>query len=196
MLKRLKKNIRILFNYFEFYRDFIYPNSRKIKTGQIIYKSKPNVEQLTIFTGKGKVSIGEKCSFGYKLGGFNKGGCVEIQARFSNSRILIGDSVLTNNNLFILAANLVKVGSNTLIGNNVVMMDHEAHGVSPEKRLTVGEIGEIHLGENVWIGNNVTILKNSKIGNNSIVAVGAVVNGVFPDNVIIGGVPAKIIKPI
>jgi Serine acetyltransferase len=38
------------------------------------------------------------------------------------------------------------------------------------------------------------ILKNTKIGDNSIVAAGAVVSGNFPDNVIIGGVPAKIMK--
>ncbi|UMB55472.1 hypothetical protein MKD41_08355 [Lutibacter sp. A64] len=44
--------------------------------------------------------------------------------------------------------------------------------------------------------HNVTILKNSEVGDNSIVAIGAVVIGKFPKNVIIGGVPAKIIKTI
>jgi acetyltransferase-like isoleucine patch superfamily enzyme len=73
-------------------------------------------------------------------------------------------------------------------------MDHEAHGIQPEDRRKLGAIGTIIIGKNCWIGNNTTILKNSKIGDNSIVAVGAVVSGVFPENVIIGGVPAKIIK--
>jgi acetyltransferase-like isoleucine patch superfamily enzyme len=73
-------------------------------------------------------------------------------------------------------------------------MDFEAHGIRPENRKKIGEIGSIIVGKNCWIGNNTTILKNSKIGDNSIVAVGAVVSGVFPENVIIGGVPAKIIK--
>ena len=55
---------------------------------------------------------------------------------------------------------------------------------------------KVVIDENVWIGNNVMILKNSEIGKNSIVAAGAVVSGVFPPNVIIGGVPAKVIKEI
>ncbi|UBB91028.1 hypothetical protein J4771_06535 [Candidatus Kaistella beijingensis] len=73
-------------------------------------------------------------------------------------------------------------------------MDFEAHGIAPDRRNQIGDIGKVIIGENVWIGNNVTILKNTEIGNNSIVAAGAVVGGVFPENVIIGGVPAKIIK--
>ena len=75
-------------------------------------------------------------------------------------------------------------------------MDHEAHGISPLERRQLGEIGKVIIGKNVWIGNNVTILKNSEVGENSIVATGAVVAGFFPSNVIIGGVPAKIIRNI
>lgn len=75
-------------------------------------------------------------------------------------------------------------------------MDFEAHGIHPDERSNVGEIGSVVIGENVWIGNNVTILKNSVIGENSIIAAGAVVSGVFAENVIIGGVPAKIIKKL
>ena len=50
------------------------------------------------------------------------------------------------------------------------------------------------IGGNVWIGNNVIILKNSSIGDNSIIAAGAVVSGSFHANVVIGGVPAITIK--
>ena len=60
----------------------------------------------------------------------------------------------------------------------------------------MGETGSIIIGRNVWIGNNVTILKNSEIGENTIVATGAVVSGKFGANLIVGGVPAKIIKSI
>jgi acetyltransferase-like isoleucine patch superfamily enzyme len=84
----------------------------------------------------------------------------------------------------------------TLIGEGVTIMDHEAHGIEPEKRRLTGEIGEIKIGSNVWIGNNVTILKNSFIGNNTIVAAGAIVSGTFPPNVIIGGIPAKVIRQL
>ena len=50
------------------------------------------------------------------------------------------------------------------------------------------------IGSNCWIGAKATILDGVHIGDGCIVAAGAVVTKSFPDNVIIGGVPAKIIK--
>lgn len=50
------------------------------------------------------------------------------------------------------------------------------------------------IGNDCWIGAKATILDGTVIGNHCIVAAGAVVKGTYPDNVIIGGVPAKIIK--
>lgn len=52
----------------------------------------------------------------------------------------------------------------------------------------------IKIGSNCWIGAKVTILDGTIIGNGCIVAAGAVVRGQFPDNCVIGGVPAKILK--
>jgi acetyltransferase-like isoleucine patch superfamily enzyme len=154
----------------------------------------PICEQKTLITGLGVVEIGSNCTFGYKLGGFHRGGSIEIQPRYKGSKIKIGNNVTTNNNLFFCAANYIEIGDDSLIGQNVCIMDHEAHGIDPAKRRQLGEIGSVVIGQNVWLGNNVSILKNSEIGDNTIVATGAVVSGKFPANVIIGGVPAKIIK--
>jgi acetyltransferase-like isoleucine patch superfamily enzyme len=96
----------------------------------------------------------------------------------------------------LFAANYIEIGDDTLIGQYVTIMDHEAHGIAPDKRRKLGEIGKVIIGKNVWLGNNVVILKNSEIGDNTIVATGAVVSGKFPANVIIGGIPAKIIKSL
>lgn len=54
----------------------------------------------------------------------------------------------------------------------------------------------IKLGNNIWVGAKVTFLDGCEVGNNSVVAAGAVVNGVYPDNVVIGGIPAKVIKTL
>ncbi|MDN3676668.1 acyltransferase [Flavobacterium paronense] len=147
-------------------------------------------------TGKGTLKVGSNCIFGFKLGGGFYGGLIEIQPRYSNSKIEIGDNVSTNNNLFICSANFISIGDNTLVGCNVSIFDHEAHGIAPSQRNTIGTIGSTTIGKNVWIGNNVLILKNSVIGENSVVAAGAIVSGVFPANVIIGGIPAKILRSI
>jgi acetyltransferase-like isoleucine patch superfamily enzyme len=175
---------------------FIFPNLTKIIRHQLLVNGMPAVQQLVMITGEGIVSIGTNCFFGYVLGGFHKYGYIEFQARYKNSKIVIGNGVATNNNVFICAANYIEIGENTLIGQNVTMMDFEAHGTLPTKRRNIGTIGRILLGKNVWVGNNVIILKDSNIGENTIVAAGAVVSGSFPANVIIGGVPAKIIKYI
>ena len=54
----------------------------------------------------------------------------------------------------------------------------------------------IKIGKNCWIGSNVTITDGVIIGNNCVVAAGAVLTKPFPDNSLIGGVPAKLIKEI
>ena len=170
--------------------NFSLPN--KFNT-RVEFQDAPVFNQVTLCEGKGVVKIANGCIFGYKLGGFHRGGSIELQSRYIQSVIQIGDNVSTNNNVLICAANYIEIGSDSLIGQNVTIMDHEAHGISPLRRRELGEIGKVIVGHNVWIGSNVTILKNSKIGSNSIVAAGAVVSGEFPENVIIGGVPAKII---
>jgi acetyltransferase-like isoleucine patch superfamily enzyme len=181
-------------NYKKIFFNYILPNlfsSTKIRCANL-----PRCQQKIFFTGKGIVEIGKSCSFGFKLGGFYRGGCIELQARFESARIKIGNEIWTNNNIMLCAANYIEIGDYSLIGQNVTIMDFEAHGIHPNKRRSIGEIGQVIIGKNTWIGNNVMILKNSEIGNNTIVATGAVVSGKFPANVIIGGVPAKILEEI
>lgn len=179
-----------LFNYY-------FPNWKKIATERIILGGEtPKCKQKTLVTGSGKVIFSGLCTFGSVQGGYFRNGAIEIQPRYTNSVIKFGSNITSNNNLFVCAANSIEIGSNTLIGHFVSIRDHDAHSINPKKRLEIGVVGKVIIGENVWVGNNVQILKNSVIGNNSIIAAGAVVAGVFPPNVIIGGVPAKIIKII
>ena len=196
MINRGFRKIKLFIN--SLFKDFFYfylPNFKSLVKSRVIFQfRKPQFNQLTVFTGLGKIEIGDSCSLGYKFGGFHRGGSIEFQARYKNSKIVIGQNIATNNNVFICAANYIEIGDDTLIGQNVTLMDFEAHGLDPEKRRVIGQIGEIIIGKNCWLGNNTIILKNTIIGDNSIVAAGAVVSGKFPSNVIIGGVPGKVIK--
>lgn len=204
MLNFLKKLFSLLLTPFRIFsnswfqfRNLYSINYKKIFQNKISFTGKyPNCSQRTYFSGDGAVKIGRNCNFGYKSGGFYRGGSIEIQARYVNAKIKIGNNISTNNNIFICAANYIEIDDDTLIGQYVTIMDHEAHGIHPNKRRQLGEIGKVIVGKNVWIGNNVTILKNSEIGDNTIIATGAIVSGKFPSNVVIGGVPAKIIKKI
>lgn len=175
---------------------FILPNLSFLCSGRLNKESLPKCDQKTFLTGPGTIKIGKNCSFGYKPGGFHRGGSVELQTRHNHAIIKIGNNVSTNNNIFLCAADYIEIGDDTLIGQYVTIMDFESHGTEPEKRRQIGEVGKIIIADNVWIGNNVVILKNSEIGNNTIIAAGAIVSGKFPADVIIGGIPAKIIKSI
>ena len=90
------------------------------------------------------------------------------------------------------------------IGNDVIMgsfvsFHSENHNFQDTSKL-IREQGVnskgITLGNNIWVGARVTFLDGCEVGDNSVVAAGAVVNGIFPANSVIGGVPAKVIKAI
>jgi acetyltransferase-like isoleucine patch superfamily enzyme len=57
-------------------------------------------------------------------------------------------------------------------------------------------VGRIHIKRNAWIGANAVITQGVTIGENAVVAAGAVVTKDVPDNKVVGGIPAKIIKTV
>lgn len=192
-LAKIKYKLNFFGNFIWYY---LIPNLSSLVYNKVSFLRIPSFNISTIFRGQGEVKIGNNCVFGSKMGGFHSCGSVEFLTRAQDSKIVLGDEIWTNNKLSIICQNNINIGSKTLIGQNVIIMDFEAHQINPLRRTKIGEVGSVEIGKNVWIGSNVIILKNTNIGDNSIVAAGAVVSGIFPGNVIIGGIPAKIIKTI
>ena len=101
------------------------------------------------------------------------------------------------NGVYIHAQKRIVIGRNTVIASGVNILDSNGHEVISTNRTVGRDIPqEIVIGENVWIGLNATILKGTHIGNNSVIAAGSVVKGNIPENVIVQGNPAKVIKEI
>lgn len=108
--------------------------------------------------------------------------------------ITVGEDVFINACCHFQDHGGVVLGDGCQIGHNVVFATLN-HGLSPEDRKHTYP-APIMLGKNVWVGSNATILQGVTIGDNAVVAAGAVVNKNVPDNVVVGGVPARIIKKI
>ncbi|SHE13303.1 Galactoside O-acetyltransferase [Chlamydia abortus] len=81
-----------------------------------------------------------------------------------------------------------------MIGMNVTIATLN-HGLSLEIR-NITFPSPVVIGKNVWIGSNATILPGVTIGDNSVVAAGAVVTKDVPENTVVAGVLAKVIKEI
>jgi len=110
--------------------------------------------------------------------------------------IQIGDNVGLGTHGFYGGAGGLEIGDDTIFGNYVSVHpeNHNFKNLNIPIRLQGVNHKGIKIGKNCWIGAKVTILDGTEIGDGCIVAAGAVVNGKFPQNVIIGGIPAKIIK--
>ena len=108
--------------------------------------------------------------------------------------IQIGKNVFINFNCTLLDLGGIIIEDNVLIAPNVSLLS-ESHPLEPKNRQSLVP-GLLHIKKNAWIGANATILPGVTIGENSIVASGAVVTKDVPDNSIVGGVPAKVIKNI
>lgn len=106
----------------------------------------------------------------------------------------IGKNVFINFNCTFLALGGITIEDNVLIAPDVKLLS-ENHPLSPAERHTLVP-GKIHIKQNAWIGAGAIILPGVTVGENAIVAAGAVVSKDVPDNTIVGGIPAKIIKTI
>lgn len=108
--------------------------------------------------------------------------------------IHVGENVFINACCHFQDHGGVTLGNGCQIGHNVVFATLN-HGLEPADRGTTYP-APIVLGRNVWVGSNATILQGVTIGDNAVVAAGAVVSRDVPANTIVGGVPARIIKRI
>ena len=108
--------------------------------------------------------------------------------------IKLGKNVFINSGCHFQDQGGITIDDGVLIGHNAVLATLN-HNQDPEKRDNLLP-APIHIGRKVWLGANVTVLPGVTIGDNAIVAAGAVVTKDVEPNTVVGGVPAKIIKRI
>lgn len=153
--------------------------------------------QPVVINGEGNIEVGENVNIGVFNAPFFYNGYAYIEARKNKSKIKFGNNIHINNNFSIVSEKSICIDDEVLIGFNCSIIDSNFHDLDfKNRKQTDPNPKEIIIKKNVFIGNNVTILKGVIIGENTVIANGAVVTKSFPANVIVGGIPAKIIKKL
>jgi acetyltransferase-like isoleucine patch superfamily enzyme len=108
--------------------------------------------------------------------------------------ISIGKNVFINHGCTFLDLGGITIEDDVLIGPKVNLLS-EGHPLEPDGRKVL-ELNRVLIRRNAWIGAAATVLPGVTVGENSIVAAGALVTKDVPDNTVVGGVPAKVIREI
>lgn len=108
--------------------------------------------------------------------------------------ITIGKNVFINHGCSFLDLGGITIEDDVLIGPNVQLIT-ENHPINPAERKSL-VLASILIKKNAWIGAGAIILPGVTVGENSVVAAGAVVTKDVPDNTVVAGVPAKIVKDL
>ncbi|MBK7853121.1 MAG: acyltransferase [Bacteroidetes bacterium] len=142
-------------------------------------------------TGKGRLVIGKNSG----IGAFSR---VIISTSFNNlgSHIHLGENVGIGEFAYLGGGGGLEIGDDCIVGQYFSCHPENHNYDNPE--LLIREQGVtrkgIVIGKNCWIGSKVTILDGVTIGDNCVIAAGAVVNRDMPANSVIAGVPARVIK--
>lgn len=174
---------------------FIGRDTKILNSQNIVFGKSVTIDKHTIIDGfsSEKIILGD-C---VKIGSFSN---LNSTSHFSKYGIglKMGNNSAIGDYTHFGAAGGIEIGNDVIMGS-YISFHSENHNFSDTSKL-IREQGVtskgIKLGNNIWVGAKVTFLDGCVVGNNTVIAAAAVVNGVFPDNVVIGGVPAKVLKNI
>ena len=154
------------------------------KNSNILIKCEVGEDRIHVFSHplSNMIGLSQRCIIIAKFGGtivINRGVCMSGCTIYSMESITIG--------------------KNTDIGAGCKIIDNDFHPLPYSQRYPKDQIDKIKkspivIGEGCFIGANALILKGTTLGKNCVVGAGSVVTGVWPDNSIIAGNPARLIK--
>lgn len=162
-----------------------------------IHEQKAENEKLVMELNTGYHSPSEVLTALEKITGQSIDSSVTVSLPFYTDfgkHIAFGKDIFLNQNVTFVDLGGIYLEDNVLIGPGSRLLTVN-HIVDPVKRRGI-KVDSIRIKENAWIGANVTILSGVTVGKNSIVAADATVTKDVPDNVIVAGTPARIIKEI
>jgi acetyltransferase-like isoleucine patch superfamily enzyme len=107
-------------------------------------------------------------------------------------RIRMGDRVFVNCGTTIIAVQEIVVGDDVAFANEVFVMDSNSHGVEGKPHVQ----SPVRIGDGTWLGNRAMVLPGVTIGRRVVVAAGAVVTRDVPDDSLVAGNPARVVRSL
>ena len=140
-----------------------------------------------IVRGPGEVRFGDRVRVGMT---------VTPWTHAPGARIEVGDDTFLNGTRFGCAES-IRIGRRCIVADASIL-DTNFHSTRADRHDPAApvRIAPVVLADNVWVAASAGILPGTQVGENSVVSFGAIVSGTFPADVIIGGNPAGIVRPI
>lgn len=112
------------------------------------------------------------------------------------AKVFLGSNVYLGYGTFLEGSEEIVIGDRVLVAPNCFLVSEDHVRVANSYFNDSIKPGPIRIEHDSWLGARVVVTAGSRIGSGTCVAAGAVVHGDFPDDVLIGGVPARIIKKL
>jgi len=116
--------------------------------------------------------------------------------RVHEGEVSIGAKTVMGQECTISAYQHVEIGRECIVADRVMLIDFDHGAVEVERPIRLQGIykRDVRVGHNVWMGYGACILRGVSVGNNSIVGTSAVVTQDVPENAVVAGIPARVIR--
>jgi acetyltransferase-like isoleucine patch superfamily enzyme len=118
-----------------------------------------------------------------------------LYRKYFDIKIGDGSSIFSSSNPFSSEYYLTEIGENVTIGMGVKFINHDGGArLFREEFPGINVYGKIKIGNNVFIGHEAILMPGVTIGDNVVIGVRSIITKDVPSNVVVAGIPAKIIK--
>jgi acetyltransferase-like isoleucine patch superfamily enzyme len=120
----------------------------------------------------------------------------DSKIRVHEGEVSIGAKTVMGQECTISAYQHVSIGRECIVADRVMLIDFDHGVVEVERPIRLQGIykRDVRVGSNVWIGYGACILRGVSVGHNSIVGTNAVVTRDVPENAVVGGAPARVLR--
>lgn len=164
---------------------------------------RPTANQRVLLRGKGMVLFGDNIIFGWEMSPLFESSYAYVEARRPQSKISIGSGCIFSNDVAIISEHeaempSIAIGERCVIGSRFRCYDSDFHGLRAVDRNNLSAIRTrpVKIGDDCFFGESCMVLKGVTLGNRCVVGAGSVVTQSFPDDSLIAGNPARLVRRI